>query len=550
MAMSNDEDQPLESMRRRLFPEAHEPAVSSSPSGEDGFLVDGDDAQAVADYEQEVITSPTSVTIAFGACPDWTSKSTILMGDEGAEVALHDLTGSPVATEDTNSGTFSTESFAAVRTSSLLDVERTPKKSPMRSHRTANLFVCGGNDMLLDCDGGGQAFIERTIQTFLEDSVASPDRYQNSCTDWQAWSYFGFGGPSQESNVEPSPSKEDIRSVLRSRTSRSLRARKSAIRQLSKDLAPFANSPARSPIRAPALFRNRSFSISEQRPAHVRVSKDKEPMRNRFTEVLQLCTMPENTTLESPGLVRRDPSGMFRDEDVSYDSDPEDFTRRRFMTEKSFRGDDASRPDRFHHRGNSVPSFSPSRAVFDIHNDEVFATIVQEIFNQTTTLVLHPFSDSFNPRYTATQPTRPVAVDAWLERGQHLAYALIQPKWMWKAKPRESTGFTKFQNVNLQGIELLDITRILRMEDVEGSNQPFARACHCFLVKSIDNEELCFEAQSVEERDRLVYSLKLVIARFGAKVLVGDPGVYWEFFSMIEAAPDGLSRLNGSFELE
>jgi hypothetical protein len=164
----------------------------------------------------------------------------------------------------------------------------------------------------------------------------------------------------------------------------------------------------------------------------------------------------------------------------------------------------------------------------DIHNDEVFSTVVQEIFNQTTTLVLHP------PESKVTSG-RPVAVDAWLERGQNLMYSLIQPKWVWKRKPRESSGMG-LQNTSLQGIELLDITRILKVEDTEGR---VAKPSHCFVVKTIHNEAFCFEAPNARERDRLVYSLKLVIARFGAKVLVGDPQVYLEFFSIAEAGVPG-----------
>jgi hypothetical protein len=112
---------------------------------------------------------------------------------------------------------------------------------------------------------------------------------------------------------------------------------------------------------------------------------------------------------------------------------------------------------------------------------------------------------------------------------------------MWKQKHT--------QDASPQCIELLDITRILKVEDSESagnsSNQPYAKQSHCFIIKSIHNDEFCFEAPNSMERDRLVYALKLVIARFGAKILVGDPYVYWEFFSMAEAtipgeAPDVL----------
>jgi hypothetical protein len=266
----SDDDGTLESMKRRLFPEDREMTDSQSPLDEHSLLMDGDEdmqAMALADDDPRV-TSPTSVAVVFGLYPDLTLKSTIVMGDEGAEVALHDLMNVAGATQDGNllSDPSSTDAYAAARTSSLLDVERTPaRKSPRMSPRMAtNSFVCGGNDLLLGCDGDSHAFVERTIQTFLENSAPSPGSF-HACTDWQAWSYFGFGGEYTESPAEPSPSKENIRSVLRSRTFQSLRARKSAVRQLRKDLAPFADSPSRSPAPAPALIRIRSFSVSDHR---------------------------------------------------------------------------------------------------------------------------------------------------------------------------------------------------------------------------------------------------------------------------------------------
>ncbi|KAL3917379.1 MAG: hypothetical protein SGILL_004739, partial [Bacillariaceae sp.] len=381
--------------------------------------------------------------------------------------------------------------------------------------------------------------------TFLEEPAAgsptSPHQTY-SCSDWQAWSYFGFGNPNQQRGLSPgeSPSKESIRSILRQRASHSIRTRKTAVRQLRKDLAPFGNSPARSPARGTTLFRNRSFSVSEHRSAIVRVSQDKESSaRSSFTNVLQLCTMPENTTLDtSDVLLPANPDSSLLVDDSCYDSDPEDFTRRRrpLNSDQTFHVDDFSNLSNTK-RSSVLPgiSASPSKAMMDVHNDEVFSTIVQEIFNQTTTLVLHP-------RSTERQKNpRPVAVDAWLERGQNLSYSLIQPKWMWKSKPRETSGAPlKLLNPSLHSIELLDVTRIVRKEEAGGhSLSPFAKWSHCFIIKTIHGDEFCFEAPNVTDRDRLVYQLKLVIARFGAKVLVGDPQVYWEFFSMMDAGVPG-----------
>jgi len=264
--------------------------------------------------------------------------------------------------------------------------------------------------------------------------------------------------------------------------------------------------------------------------------------------------MFENTVLDSPNLVRKSSSNYFTDDDLSYDSDPEDFARRRpKLGAKSVNTDDSSILDESHsYRHFPACSPSPSRAFLNAHNDEVFSTIVQEIFNQTTTFVLHPHMESsYSGGGTVLQSSarRPVAVDAWLERGQHLAYALIQPKWIWKAKPRLDPGLSSVrQETCLQGIELLDITRILKFEDTEGyHNQSFAKPSHSFFIKSIHDEEFCFEAKSMRERDRLVSSLKLLIARFGAMVLTGDPQVYYEFFWMNEAAPGKAPEFNEVF---
>lgn len=79
-------------------------------------------------------------------------------------------------------------------------------------------------------------------------------------------------------------------------------------------------------------------------------------------------------------------------------------------------------------------------------------------------------------------------------------------------------------------MELLDITRILKVGRIDRQRHPFAKAMHCFVIKTIDNDELFLEAKSFAERNRLVYSLKLLVARFGAKIIVADESLFGEFF--------------------
>jgi len=469
--------------------------------------------------------------------------------DRDRELAGDDDTNTPIrqrcAEKALNKLTNISSEFEHVRARPLLDIERTPLKSRAKMSKNAAstpLFGCDSDAYLPICDGSGHELVERTITDFLEDnSVSTPDTLKTVCTDWQAWSYFGFGSrKTQNSCSQQNPSKENIRSVLRRRTSHSLRVRKSNVKQLKQNIAPFALSPARSPARAPGLFRNRSFSVSEHRSAIVRVSKDKKQSKRSFTDVLHLCTMYENVDLDSPDLLKKQSNNKFNDDDLSYDSDPEDFMRRRLTSGR--KATDANNDSLFFKESQNLGCYhnymsSPSRALLDVHNDEMFSNIVQEIFNQTTTLVLHPLLPTNKPR--SVQSVRPTAVDAWLERGQHLAYALIQPKWIWKAKPRlDAEGQCNLrQKFRLQGIELLDITRILKVEDTEGEMLSFGKPSHCFFIKSIHDEEFCFEAKSTTERDRVVSSLKLLIARFGAKVLTGDPQVYYDFFWINDAVP-------------
>jgi hypothetical protein len=545
----DDYDMDFEHTSRRLFVDEEEIEERDYENAADSYSEASreDDENEVTEH----VISPTSVTNALTHIVS-TKSTTIVMGEEGAEVALFDLTNLPGSKTPSRNTKHLQESpldaIRAVRTNSLLDVERTPLRASPHSQSTSaltpNTCACFGG-----CDEMGPEFLERTIQTFLEEPApeTSSGLHQTySCTDWQAWSYFGFGGtPNKQRGLSPgqSPSKENIRSNLRHRASQSVRARKTAVRQLSKDLAPFANSPARSPARAPSLFRNRSFSVSDHRSAISRVSNEKGAtakviQRSSFADVLHLCTMPENTTLESPDLLFRiNPnSSLLADESICYDSDPEDFTRRRQSHKTDFLADDLSDSENLK-QWRALPgiSASPSKAMMDVHNDTAFAIIVQEVFNRTTTLVLHP-------RTTEGQHNaRPLAINAWLERGQNLSHGLIQPKWMWKPKPRVTgAAALKLLNPSLRSVELLDVTRILKMEDLADRKlHPFAKPARCFIIKTIHGDEFCFEAPNESERDHLVYSLKLVIARFGAKVLVGDPRVYYEFFSMMDAGVPG-----------
>ena len=590
-SVSHDEEMQFDSTKRCLFPEEDESSLSGLPylNIQSGGIEspsktrDGSDQTIARKLPEETRKSPISVVSVFCSGDSTmdikrekdsdTEEQTVIEvqyieaghRDCNIDVVMNSHTdkdeNSPKRENDIeealNNSKHSPSDLVNVRARPLLDIEKTPSRSRRKKKKnTARtpIFGCGRGALSM-CDDSSHQLVERTITDFLEDgSVSTPDAFKTTCHDWQAWSYLGFGRKESPTDAtEQIPSKENIRSVLRRRTSHSLRVRKSNVRQLKQNLAPFAPSPARSPARAPGLFRNRSFSVSDHQSAIVRVSKDKKRVRRSFTDVLQLCTMYESIELDSPDLIRKYPSNKVNDDDLSYGSDPEDFTRRRPNSGAKAAAVVAATADSLNfeqsknlcHHQNSFPS--PSRSLLDVHNEDEFSNIVQEIFNKTTTLVLHPLLDS--NKYGSVQLGRPVAVDAWLERGQHLSYALIQPKWIWKAKPRVDAGSQSSvrQKMCLQSIELLDITRILKMDETERWSQSFAKPSHCFFVKSIHDEEFCFEAKSRLERDRVVRSLKFLIARFGAKVLTGDPQVYYEFFWINDAVPGKAPNLQEAF---
>jgi hypothetical protein len=155
--------------------------------------------------------------------------------------------------------------------------------------------------------------------------------------------------------------------------------------------------------------------------------------------------------------------------------------------------------------------------------------------NETITLLLYPSAKNSSGGPSAKSP---LAVNVWIERGQRLQ-TIIQPKLMWKPvhRPRPQEAATKSMSLPAaHSIELLDITRILKVGRIDRQRHFFAKPMHCFVIRTIDDDdELFFEAKSFAERNRLVYSLKLLVARFGAKIIVADESLFDEFFSTTDS---------------
>eukprot|EP00934_Nitzschia_sp_Nitz4_P006600 Nitzschia sp. Nitz4//scaffold1_size375055//260684//262228//NITZ4_000302-RA/size375055-processed-gene-0.451-mRNA-1//-1//CDS//3329541123//6590//frame0 len=483
--------------RRRLFPADGDTDQSTEMNGEPSALT----GKKWGDQWSKLRSSPTTVS----------EYPVVEMGEDGAEVTLKVKSDTFSSPQKKGVGLACRDTLRTVRSSSLLDGDCTPTPPCLkaidtkRNSKFSNVW----------CHRGEYEAEEEEYQMRIESSLADNPRYSNigTCFDWQMW-------------LLPRTEQEDVdvhlkemRSKMRNRVL-NLRARKDRVRQLKKDLSPF-RKPSR---QASQLVRSRSFSIEDHASAIVRNSKQQS--YGHFSNALGLCVVPEARAVsESPAELRHK---VLSNDDLCYDSDPEEFAKRRSpcrpvsrrMKQKFYPFPDTIRSD-------------------DALDEFAYQNAVQVFLNSTCTLVHHPtimLSDG------TLRPGCQVAVDAWLERGQCLA-ELIQPKWMWKTMPSRQNAGTIQHMTEVECLDLFEITRVLEMDIVDRELFPFAKAGRCFLLQNIEGEAFCFEAKSLEERNRIVYSIKLVIARFGAMMLAGDENVYDEFFTT-EVPSERLSVLD------
>jgi len=144
-------------------------------------------------------------------------------------------------------------------------------------------------------------------------------------------------------------------------------------------------------------------------------------------------------------------------------------------------------------------------------------------------LVWHRPSHS---KYPASDSS-PIAVQAWIEHGSYIQGGLIQPKLMWQEScGRERKEGERFilNTMAFHSVDLLDIAKIIPLNWVDRELYPFAKMSCSFVIKVYDKEML-FEAESTAQRDWFIDALKILVARLGSKIIVGDRNVLSEFFT-------------------
>lgn len=152
------------------------------------------------------------------------------------------------------------------------------------------------------------------------------------------------------------------------------------------------------------------------------------------------------------------------------------------------------------------------------------------------TLIWHP-----------TQKTRrsnrsPLCARVWIEAGVCLVDgSFVLPKLCWTkvADTDDSRGLSAGRILSrevLHKIDLLDICRVHVTKTIDRERHPFAEARKSFFVET-QADTVLFEALTEIERDRIVYGLKLSIARLASLLMLRDIRAADEFFGANSMVP-------------
>lgn len=439
---------------------------------------------------------------------------TVVMCDDGAEVTLGncdtDMAQLILSTPSSKPIISELERrfiVSALPTHSLLDDEVGPSPTSPDENRPQRMnFWCGSASYgCYRCDDQEALVItspmmERTVSNFLGSTTGADDW----CTSWQAWTYFEMDNFADDRILEL---KDDIKSVLRNRAC-NIGARASRITDLKENLHPFDATPKR---KGAPISKTVSFSVGSEQRKKLRTHAHHTSLA-AFPSTMLACM--ESESAESPFVIRT--RGL--EEDLFYDSDPEECTKRRSphrtrakskMTfwNKSLESKSAnglSGMDERHHRLESI----------NMTDDHQVLEHVQEVMNQRFTMVWHQGLE---------KNSTPVAIIAWIERGQQLDRQLIQPRLVWK---RLHDGGAPNDR---HSVDLLDISRILEVDQIDRSVYPLAQQRNCLCIRTLDGK-MMFEASNEEERNRLCRDLKLVVARLASKIILDDQHLFHEFF--------------------
>jgi len=155
--------------------------------------------------------------------------------------------------------------------------------------------------------------------------------------------------------------------------------------------------------------------------------------------------------------------------------------------------------------------------------------------NETLTLMWHPTQSAQFPNRS------PVCVNLWIESGVYLVDgSFLLPRLSWSVAYENDLG-AKRLNVSKaepDQIDLLDVCRIRVTEKIDRKLHPFPDPRKSFIIET-QEETYLFEAQGTDERNRIVYGYKLVIARLASLLMLRDSRAVEEFFGSASAMVPG-----------
>jgi len=413
--------------------------------------------------------------------------------------------------------------------------------------------VCCGAD-LVSPEMEKQRSMERNIGNMLG-SASAANSSLPWCGSWQAWS-LSF---CDSSALSPDTKPEQLGRVLRNRAG-NLNSQVRRIRRLHGNATHLERSMD---LKKPGSFDERLKSTlledlilreqkrSQKCPSECTTSACSSAAESAAsTSVNAILTMAGcELRQEKEKVALRTNLASLDADDLYYDSDPE------FITSRSRRGlsprpaghlakratasihdvmdlagqvtfrKSPSAASALQHR-IKVDNVCPEKFVFNPNNLYQVELLIKETVNRCMVLIWHPTPSKGRSKVA------PVRVKAWIELGTQLRTRLVQPKFVWKIMTEEEIQGTKscVSNKGLQKTELLDILRVLEVNEIDRKKYPFAKNCSSLMIETL-SQTLFFEAESAVARDKLVVGLKLVIARLGSKIVTGDESVFDEFFS-------------------
>jgi hypothetical protein len=135
----------------------------------------------------------------------------------------------------------------------------------------------------------------------------------------------------------------------------------------------------------------------------------------------------------------------------------------------------------------------------------------------------------------------PLCVNLWIESGVYLVDgSFLLPRLSWSVAYENNLASRRLNvsNTEPEQIDLLDVCRIRVTEKIDRKLHPFADARKSFVIET-QEEVYMFEAQTADERNRIVYGYKLVIARLASLLMLRDSRAVEEFFGSASAMVPG-----------